>query len=469
MLCAACGEQVSFVEPCPRCGQPGLLVQRFELVEILGHGAVGTTYHARRLSDGQAVAVKEMMVRRVLAAKSLELFEREAQVLASLQHPGIPALYESLQAGEGRHLALYLVQEIVDGETLAEELLRRRCSEADVIAVMRGVLEILAYLADRRPPVVHRDIKPANIMRRRDDGRLVLIDFGCVRAALDTPEGGSTVAGTFGYMAPEQLLGRALPASDVYGLAATAVHLLSGEDPQRLMDLEHRIALDQIPVLSPALREVLQWMLAPEPADRPSDPRALAEHLGRILHGEEHALTSVPSRALGLLPPPPRALPERFSHVHAAADRVKMQFGFILLGSGGAAGLLGIAATLASPSLPLLDVLLPAGGLLLALGGSGAAVLARAWQRLIRLRRIYTNGAAVDGRIVECTRSSYTVNGARAWCYHYRYTVRGQEYAGSTDSWIALEVSSGDRVLVLHDPLRPERSLLHIDAARRRS
>ena len=79
---------------------------------------------------------------------------------------------------------------------------------------------VLAYLHGRSPPVVHRDIKPANLTFRRPDGSYAFVDFGAVTKDNLRPEGGSTVVGTFGFMAPEQFQGRALPGSDVYGVGA---------------------------------------------------------------------------------------------------------------------------------------------------------------------------------------------------------------------------------------------------------
>src|SRR6185295_6373321 len=126
-------------------------------------------------------------------------------------------------------------------ETLAE--LRRRQGSLDREALWRllgDAGEVLDYLHGRVPPVIHRDIKPSNVIRR-PDGSFALVDFGSVRDSLK-PEGGSTVVGTFGYMAPEQFQGRALPASDVYGVGATLIALVSGLEPE---DLPHRgLAVD---------------------------------------------------------------------------------------------------------------------------------------------------------------------------------------------------------------------------------
>jgi serine/threonine protein kinase len=126
--------------------------------------------------------------------------------------------------------SLFLALERVEGSTLAE--LRGRLSEADVHRFLADASDVLDYLHGRAPPIVHRDVKPSNVIRR-PDGRFVLVDFGSVQHRL-RPEGGSTVVGTFGYMAPEQFQGRAMPATDVYAVAATALSVLTGTDPEAL-------------------------------------------------------------------------------------------------------------------------------------------------------------------------------------------------------------------------------------------
>src|SRR4029077_17032967 len=129
--------------------------------------------------------------------------------------------------------ALYLVMEKIEGESLAA--LRARSatlSEAEVVRLLQDAADVLDYLPGRAPPVIHRDIKPGNVIRR-PDGSFAFVDFGAVRDKL-RPEGGSTVVGTFGYMAPEQMQGRALPASDVYAIGATAVSMLTGCEPEEL-------------------------------------------------------------------------------------------------------------------------------------------------------------------------------------------------------------------------------------------
>lgn len=260
----------------------GLRDGRYAVVRRLGEGGQATTFEAVDKRQGKPVAIKRFRVRGAKSWKEVELAEREARVLASLSHPLLPRYVEHFEEGG----ELYLVTELVGGESLAS--LRRRgerLDERDVVRLLRDVSEALDYLHGRAPPVVHRDIKPSNVLRR-DDGRFVLIDFGAVRDRM-RPEGGSTVVGTFGYMAPEQFQGRAMPASDVYAVAATAVALLTGREPE---ELPHKgLAVDVRTALagraSPALTDALARMLEPDPDVRPA---AIAPLLARLSgdHGQ---------------------------------------------------------------------------------------------------------------------------------------------------------------------------------------
>jgi hypothetical protein len=277
MICGTCGteNETASTGDCPKCKGPLLLAGRYRLLEVLGRGANGITYRAERVSDGHAFAVKEIPLRTLESAKAMELFEREARVLRELSHEAIPAYEDDFVFGEGKNAGLYLVQELVSGETLEEEASSKRYDLREVLAIVAEIADILDYLHRRSPPVVHRDIKPKNVMRR-DDGRLVLIDFGSVRDALEQ-SGGSTVAGTFGYMAPEQLSGKATPASDIYALGALALALLTRQEPETLVTdgrtIEVRAHVEG-PEVSLAL---LEQMVDATPANRPRRATEVAE------------------------------------------------------------------------------------------------------------------------------------------------------------------------------------------------
>ena len=239
---------------------------RYEVIRELGSGGFGTTYAATDRQTGGEVAVKVLDLSRVDDWKAVELFEREARALRSLDHPGIPA-YVAFQPLEDERQA-YLVQGLAPGRDLASLLETRRFTEADLIALTTRVLEIFDYLTSLHPVVIHRDIKPSNILLA-DDGMVSVVDFGCVRdIANPKVGGGSTVAGTFGYMAPEQLQGEATPSSDLYGLGMTLVHLATGRLPSDFD--KKRLKPDFRPHahFSRAFEQFIDKLIEPVPDDR---------------------------------------------------------------------------------------------------------------------------------------------------------------------------------------------------------
>ncbi len=196
----------------------------------LGRGSQGRTYAAIDIEADRAVAIKRMTLDAVDDWKPFDLFERECRVLRALDHDGIPAFFDSFEEPDG---TFNLVMELVEGTNLRNVSRDgERLSEAQAFSILHQILEIIDYLHSLSPPVIHRDIKPANIMRRAD-GRYCLVDFGGVRDAV-RPDGGSTIVGTFGYMAPEQLHGEATAATDIYSLGATILAVLTGTEPEKL-------------------------------------------------------------------------------------------------------------------------------------------------------------------------------------------------------------------------------------------
>lgn len=260
---------------------------RYGVLGVLGSGAQGDTLEAKDRTTGAHVAIKRFNVRGARSWKDVELAEREARVLSQLDHPNLPRYIEHFEENG----ALYLVTEKIEGRTLGE-LRRARLglSETQLLRFFHDAAEALRYLHGRAPPLIHRDIKPNNVILR-PDGSFVLVDFGSVRDHL-RPDGGSTVVGTFGYMAPEQFQGRALPASDVYGVGATAIACLTGEEPE---NLPHQgLAIDVPRALgrgsSAAVVALLSELLEPNPDRRPSDlSRALSRHLGGARFRDERS------------------------------------------------------------------------------------------------------------------------------------------------------------------------------------
>ncbi len=167
--------------------------------------------------------------------KSIQLFQREAEQLDRLGNESnqIPQLFAYLE----QERRFYLIQEFIDGQNLLKELDKEGAySENKIRQLLDDILPILKFVHDRG--VIHRDIKPENIMRRKN-GELVLIDFGMSKHLHSTVMSRGTTGGTMGYAPPEQIrAGVAYPASDVYALGATCIHLLTDITPDRLYDFQ---------------------------------------------------------------------------------------------------------------------------------------------------------------------------------------------------------------------------------------
>jgi len=274
-------------------GVGGKLNDRYEIVRVVARGGFGEMLHAIDTQTNQSVAIKRLSLSQVGNWRAVDLFEREAEVLRTLEHPSIPKYYDFFTTEEGVHL--HLVQELVDGASLADEIAtQRRYVEAEVRDIAERVLSTLVYLQELNPPVFHRDIKPSNLVQRHD-GRLFLVDFGSVRCALQSSGSlADTVAGTWGYMAPEQLHGRAERATDLYGLGATLLHLLTHREPTDFARERLKIVLDAKALsVSEAFGNWLAKMLEPAPEDRFASARAALDALGRL-----DTLEAVASRVL---------------------------------------------------------------------------------------------------------------------------------------------------------------------------
>jgi hypothetical protein len=269
-----------------------LIRGQFRLVRRLGGGSQGSTYLAIDRSRNAQVAIKRFDLRTSTDWKQVELFERECRVLRSLRHEAIPRYLEHFEH-DG---AYYLVMDRVVGESLQERRARgQRMSEPEIWRLLFELGAVLDWLHGGQPAVIHRDIKPSNLIRR-PDGSLAIVDFGAVRDVLRV-QGGSTVAGTFGYMAPEQMQGRALPQTDVYGLGATAVALMSGLEPEQFPHKGLRIDLTPL-VASDSLKAVLALMLEPDPDLRPRSVRdALGSHMPDAAAKQQYGAPDAPKGA----------------------------------------------------------------------------------------------------------------------------------------------------------------------------
>jgi serine/threonine protein kinase len=243
---------------------------QYQIKGILGEGGSGITYRAQIVgANSRQVALKALSLQQMTDWKALELFEREAQVLAKLQHPAIPKYIDYFAIDTPENRSFYIVQELAPGKTLSAWLKSGwRCKEAEVKNIAAQLLEILIYLQGLYPPVVHRDLKPSNILRTAD-GKISLVDFGAVQQIYhNTFMRGSTVVGTYGYMAPEQFRGQSVPATDLYGLGATILTLLTNRSPAELAAEELKISFRSKIQVSSSFADWLEKMLEPDAANR---------------------------------------------------------------------------------------------------------------------------------------------------------------------------------------------------------
>ncbi|AFZ36303.1 serine/threonine protein kinase [Stanieria cyanosphaera PCC 7437] len=224
---------------CEQCGAKLLLVDRYRAIKILGKGGFGRTFLAiDEFKPSKPRCVIKQFLPDVKGEKSLkkaaELFEREAMRLDELgKHEQIPELFAYFSQEERQ----YLIQEFIDGDDLAKELAQKGVfSEQQIQELLKDLLTVLKFVHVNN--VIHRDIKPENIIRRKRDGKLVLVDFG---AAKDTEAADLSVTGTIigsaAYIAPEQAVGKPKFASDLYSLGATCLHLLTNIEPTELFDV----------------------------------------------------------------------------------------------------------------------------------------------------------------------------------------------------------------------------------------
>ncbi|MFE7168423.1 protein kinase [Streptomyces sp. NPDC057616] len=288
-----------------------LLADRYHLEELLGRGAMGEVWRAADQLLGRPVAVKLM---RAEEATDAQRFRLEAQTAGRLNHPHVVGVYDfGSHAGQS-----YLIMELVDGWTLAQERSLRGAlaphEAADIAAQMAAGLA-----AAHRQGVIHRDIKPANVMLSTD--RTVKItDFGIARfadEAASTLTATGKILGTADYLAPERALGRpALPASDVYSLGCVLYELLTGRPPfrgatslavvQQHVDAAPPPPAQLRPEIPPSQSEYVLRLLAKDPAHRPT-----AEQAAYWLGGQERTPSSpaAPDGTAHLAAPPVSSQP----------------------------------------------------------------------------------------------------------------------------------------------------------------
>ncbi len=232
--------------------------RRYKGIRELGHNHAGgrVTYLATDTTTGQPVVIKQFQFAQCGSNWSgFNAYEREIQVMQRLNHPGIPRYFNSFETSKG----FCIVQEYKNAQSLA---VPRSFDPSQIKQIALSVLEILVYLQNQTPSIIHRDIKPENILVD-DHLNVYLVDFGFARISGGQMALSSVAAGTFGFMAPEQLYNRQLSwATDLYGLGATLICLLTGIKSiaiDTLIDEDGRIAFQSlVPQLSLTF---IDWLL----------------------------------------------------------------------------------------------------------------------------------------------------------------------------------------------------------------
>ena len=228
---------------CHKCGTKLLLIERYRAVKIIGQGGFGRTFKAiDELKPSQPFCVIKQFFPQAQGTQNLkkaaELFAQEAVRLETLgKHPQIPELFAFFTQDNRQ----YLIQEFIDGQNLQQELETvGTFNETQIWQLLNDLLPLLEFIHSQQ--VIHRDIKPENIIRRPlysgQESELVLVDFGAAKYATNTALSVTgTVIGSAGYAAPEQAVGKAMFASDIYSLGVTCIHLLTQIEPFELFDV----------------------------------------------------------------------------------------------------------------------------------------------------------------------------------------------------------------------------------------
>jgi serine/threonine protein kinase len=268
------------VETCASCGATTLLAGRLTLLEMLGEGGSGRTFRAFDGDAEREVALKILDISQMSDWKRLELFKRQHTILSSLTIDGVPEAYGMFEATTISGVQWCFEQELIAGDSLQSLIDRgRRFTEAEATGLFEGLLDTLAALHERCPPLIHRDIKPSNLILK-PSGELVLIDF-------DTATGDdqsafkrdATLVGTAGFVPLEQLAGQATPASDLYAAAMTLVALLTRRPVTDLPVEGGRVQFEDALEVSASLRYVLTRQLSPAAEERLQSAKEVKEAL----------------------------------------------------------------------------------------------------------------------------------------------------------------------------------------------
>ena len=256
----------------------GSRLGHYDVTALIGEGGMGQVYQATDTKLNRQVALKILPEAFATDPDRLARFQREAQVLASLNHPGIAAIYGLEESGDTRALVL----ELVEGPTLADRIAKGPIPLDEALPIAKQIAEALE--AAHEAGVIHRDLKPANI-KVRDDGTVKVLDFGLAKALDTTPQGGPSqsptltaaatqmgvIMGTAAYMSPEQAAGKTVDKrGDIWSFGVVLFEMLTGEGLFTGETVSH--------VLASVLKTDPDWTLL-----RPETPEAVRRLLQRSL------------------------------------------------------------------------------------------------------------------------------------------------------------------------------------------
>ena len=276
-----------------------VLANRFTLTALAGRGGMGTVYRATDSLSSQQVALKLLHTGN---SEALQRFSREASVLAELRHPGIVSYVAHGVTEQG---LTFLAMEWLEGEDLAQRLLRQPLSIEEALALLRNAAQALAVA--HQQGVIHRDLKPSNLfLRHGRPEEVVLLDFGLARHVLPSSALTATqmVLGTPGYMAPEQASSQSAltPAADIFSLGCVLYECLTGKPPfsaphfvaalAKILFTEPVPLRSLRPELPSALQELLERMLAKAPEHRFPEASSLLTALEQLMQRLEAASSS---------------------------------------------------------------------------------------------------------------------------------------------------------------------------------
>lgn len=300
--------------------QGDLLNGRYRITDVLGHGGMGSVYHAHDESLSVEVAVKENLFTTDDYAIQ---FRTEAIILASLRHPNLPRVTDHfVLSDEGQ----YLVMDYVEGPDLRQVLEKNGViSEDEAIRVGTAICDALTYLHTRKPPVLHRDIKLGNI-KLSPDGRVLLVDFGLAKVVEgDQPTMAGARAMTPGYSPPEQYgSARTDARSDVYSLGATLYAAVTGFIPEdALMRAVDGLPLTPVRKRNPKISARVAAVLEKAMETAPSNRYQTAEEFKYALLGQEytHPLYPVPIQEEPASDTPTEEPPSQPAEIFIAAPK----------------------------------------------------------------------------------------------------------------------------------------------------